>query len=541
MCYPGVSGLRGVDIRLEGCLASTQPHCSGTNAGSHHFGCLLPVIIGTSQRIETTRTAVLFRTLSDPTVRRLSGLDAGFLSLELAEQPMQCIAIGVLRCSGNGSLSFQDLRAHVAARLGALPALRWRVVPVPLGLAQPVFVDDLRFNLDDHLFHAVLPAPGGVEELDAACAQLASRHLDRDRPLWRMTLVDGLADGRQALVLEIHHALMDGAAIRTTLTRIFGPVAPALSPRSGRPGRMPTPGQLIASGLAHDARTLARLPDLIGREMRARVAVRRRQAHTAAQMLKSDVDAPPSHLNDGFTPERRFARAALPLETVRAVKDAARVTVNDVALAVVGGALRGYLQVRGAASERSLAAFVPVGMTEFTTTPRAEGNRFSWLATSLSTDVADPWERLRRIGAATAEAKACLHLASRKLMADRLECFPPMLMDFAVRQHQRARRRTGRRRCKIGEDVVVSNLRGSPTPWQLGSAVVEEMYLAGPPNGDTGVTIALWDYAGQLLFGILAFADLIDDPQELAAGLSRSLEELLSGAWMKSTNPNRRA
>lgn len=451
-----------------------------------------------------------FRTLSDPPVRRLSGLDAGFLSLELAEQPMQCIAIGILRRSVEDSLSLQDLRAHLAARLGTLPAFRWRLVTVPLGLAQPVFIEDSRFNLDDHLSHAVLPAPGGVEELDAACAGLASRHLNRNRPLWRMTLVDGLAGGRQALVLEIHHALMDGAAIRTTLTRIFGPAQPALAPPSGRPGRMPTPGQLIASGLAHDARTLARLPGLIARERQAKVAAQRRQ---------------PSSLNDGFTSQRRFARAALPLPTVRAVKDAAGVTVNDVALALVAGALRGYLGVRGAAPERSLAAFVPVGMTECTTAPRGEGNRFSWLATSLSTDVADPWERLKRIGAATAEAKACLDLASRKLMADRLECFPPMLMNPLVRRHQRARRRSGKRRGKIGEDIVVSNLRGSPTPWRLGSAVVEEMYLAGPPNGDIGVTFALWDYAGQLLFGILSFADLIDDPQELAIGLSRSLEE----------------
>ena len=469
-----------------------------------------------------------FRTFSNPTVRRLSGLDAGFFSLETAEQPMQCIAIGVLRGNISGPLSLQDLRRHLTARLGALPAFRWRVLAVPFGLAQPVFVPDARFDLDDHLFCAVLPEPGGPAELDAACAQLASQRLDRDRPLWRMTLVDGLADGRQALVLEIHHALMDGVAIRTTLTRIFAPVQPAVSQPSGRSSRMPTSRQLVASGLAHDARTLTRLPDLIGRARRARVTVRRRQTEAAVAVPKGGVDTPT--MNYGFTSERRFARAALPLETVRAVKDAAGVTVNDVALALVGGALRGCLAARGALPDRPLIAFVPVGMAEPQATSRAEGNRFAWLTTSLGTDVADPWERLQRVSAVTAEAKVCLDLAGRELMTDWIECFPPTLIAPLVRRAQKARRRPGKRRGRIGENVVVSNLRGPAAPWQLGSAVVEEMYLAAPPNGDKGVTFALWDYAGQLLFGILAFADLIDDPRELAVGLSRSLEELLTAA-----------
>ncbi len=474
------------------------------------------------------------RNSSDSIVRRLSGLDAGFLSLEMVEQPMHCIGLGVLRAGVSGPLTLADLRKHLSARLDQLPAFRWRVVPVPLGLAQPVLIEDPHFDLDDHLSQVALPAPGGPEELGAACARLASQHLDRDRPLWRITLINGLADGRQAVVLEIHHALMDGVALRTTLARIFSEEQPALGPLSRRPTRMPGRPQLIAAGVVHHARALARLPALIARTRRAATAVRLRQAAAAVKVPKAGVDTPLSAINLGGTPERRVTRVALPLKTVLAVKDAAGVTVNDVALALVSGALRGYLHARGALPERPLVAFVPAGMEEPGGAARATGNRVARLTTSLATDVADPWERLLRISAVTAEAKACLDLAGRELMINWLEHFPPMLMGPLLRRSHRAMRRPGKRRIRLDENVVVSNLRGPPAPWQLGSAVVEEMYLFGPPNSAVGVNISLWDYAGRLLFGILSFADLVEDPGELARRLSCSLEELVAAAEKKA-------
>ncbi|MGH3826272.1 MAG: wax ester/triacylglycerol synthase family O-acyltransferase [Pseudonocardiaceae bacterium] len=469
-----------------------------------------------------------FRSPSDPTVRRLSGLDAGFLSLEMSEQPMQNIALGMLRAGTGGPLTFADLRRHLAAKLDKLPPLRCRVVPLPLGVAHPVFVDDPRFDLADHLHHAALPEPGGPEELGAACAQLASQFLDRDRPLWRITLIDGLADGRQAILLEIHHALMDGFAIRTTLARIFS--GEEVSQPPCRPARLPGRMRLVTSALAHDVRALARLPELAGRTRRAAVAVRQRQARAAVRVPKAGVDTPLSVINQGFTPERRFAWVSLPLESLLTVKKIACATVNDVALTLVGGALRGYLQARGALPDRPLVANVPVGMDEPEATPRAEGNRFSCLTTSLATDVADPWERLRRISAVTAESKACLDLMGREMLLDWLEYFPPMLISPMLRHSQVARRRAGKRAAKLDANVVVSNLRGPPVPWRLGSTVVEEMYLAGPPNNGVGVNFALWDYAGRLLFGILSFADSVEDPGELAVRLSHSLDELVAAA-----------
>lgn len=470
-----------------------------------------------------------FQTSSDSTVR-LGGLDAGFLSLEMSEQPMHCIALGMLRAGIGGPLSLDDLRRHLAARLDQLPAFRWRVVPVPLSLANPVFVEDPHFDLGDHLCRAVLPEPGGPAELGAACARLASKRLDRGRPLWRITLIDGLADGRQAMVLEIHHALMDGFVTRTTLARIFSGEQRTASAPSWQPCPMPGPVRLVTGALAHDVRALAGLPELVGRTRRATVAVRRRRADATVRVPRAGVDPPLSAINEGFTPERRFARAALPLDDVLTVKDVAGVTVNDVALTLVGGALRGYLHARGALPDRPLVASVPVAMDEPGDTPRVVGNRFTRLITSLATDVADPWERLQRISEVTAEAKACLDIEGRELMVDWLEYFPPMLVGPLARRGQAVRRRPGKRRVGLGANVVVSNLRGPSVPWQLGSTVVEEMYLVGPPSSGIGVNFALWDYAGRLLFGILSFADSVEDPDELAVRLSQCLEELVAAA-----------
>lgn len=464
---------------------------------------------------------------SGPSVRRLSGLAAMFLSLEMFEEPWQVITLGLLRAGTDGPLALEDLHRHLTSRVDQIPAFRCRVVPVPLGLAHPVWVEDPGFNLGKHLRHAVLPDPGGPEELDTVCGQLASQRLDRGLPLWRITLVDGLPDGRQAMVLEVHHALMDAFAIRTTLARIFSAEEPAASLLPWQAARMPGRMRLVTSALAHDARTLARLPELVGRMRSATVAVRQRQAGAAVRVPEAGA-APVAVINQGVTPQRRFARASLRLDKVLAVKDVAGVTVNDVALALVGGALRGYLQARGALPDRPLLAFVPVGMEGPGALPRADGNRVSGLTTSLATDVADPWERLQSIGAVTAEAKACLDLGGRELAGDWLECIPPVVAAVMVRRGQAARRRSGKRRVGLDANVVVSNLRGSSVPWQLGSTVVEEMYLVGPPNG--GLNVTLWDYAGRLLFGILSVADSVENPGELAVRLSRSLDELVAAA-----------
>src|SRR5207244_622685 len=240
----------------------------------------------------------------------------GFRVLELPEQPMQTVVLALLRPGPEGPVQVEGVQRHMAARLHELPAFRWRVVPVPLGLSHPLFVEDPDFDLARHVRHAVLPEPGGEGELDALCARLAEQRLDRGRPLWRVTLVDGLASGRQAIVLEIHHALMAGFAPLATLARIFpasgdpagdpdgspdgspaggrdGQPGDARHPAPGdgwRPGRVPGGVRLVAGAVGHQARVLVRLPGLVTATRRGAAAVRRRRSEAAVTAPDAGVD-----------------------------------------------------------------------------------------------------------------------------------------------------------------------------------------------------------------------------------------------------------
>jgi WS/DGAT/MGAT family acyltransferase len=466
-------------------------------------------------------------------MRRLNGQDDGFLLLELPEQPMQTMVLAIVRPGSPGPVRVEDVVRHMAARLHELPAFRWRVVPVPLGLSHPLFVEDPGFDVARHVRHAVLPEPGGDADLDGLCARLTEQRLDRSRPLWQMTLVDGLAGDRQAIVLEIHHALMDGFATLATLARIFSVPSEDVESNAGDgwcPDRVPGGVRLVAGALGYQARVLAGLPRLVGKTRRGAAAVKQRRSQAAVKAPEPGVDTPLSAINQGFTADRRYARTWLPLEDVKRVKEAAGVTVNDVVLGVAAGALRSYLEARDELPDRPLVASVPVGMEGRGAPARAAGNRFSRLATSLATDVADPWTRLRTIAAVTREAKECLDLGGRELLPEWLEHLPPLLGDPAVRRMWAARRNPGKAPAKLDANVVISNIRGPSEPWQFGSAVVEEMYITGPPNGGVGVTIVAWDYAGRLLLGLLSFADSVEDPGELAAGLRHSLAELVKAA-----------
>jgi WS/DGAT/MGAT family acyltransferase len=215
------------------------------------------------------------------------------------------------------------------------------------------------------------------------------------------------------------------------------------------------------------------------------------------------------------------------LADVRKVKESADATVNDVALAMVAGALRRYLVARNDLPEQPLVANVPVSMDGPGPSGRVSGNRVTHLLTTLATDVVDPWERLTLIREVTRESKTRLQLSSPELLNDWLEIFPPFAMSAAIRRNQR-RRQQGRD--GLDANVVVSNMRGPAEPWMFGPAVAEELYMTGPPFAGMGTVILLWDYAGKLRFGILSTADSVDDSTELVEGLRVSLRELVDRA-----------
>jgi diacylglycerol O-acyltransferase len=482
-------------------------------------------------------------------MHRISGEDAAFFSLELPMQPISILVLIVLRpaVDADGTVvpvTLEYLSRHMADRLDELPGFRWRLQPVPFGLNQPVFIEDPDFVLANHLGEHALPAPGGDDQLDRFCAALAERPLDRRRPLWELSLVNGLADDRQALVLRIHHGLADGVAVLTTLTRILASEEAEPTDRCRerppaslrwRPEPVPTPSRLLLDALRDHGRAIQRLPALIGRSRRSLSALRASRPSRQVVVPQTGRDAPASSINQAFTIDRRFSHTSLALADVKLVKDAAGVSLNDVALGLVAGSLRSYLEARHDLPTRSLIATVPLGMQEPGDLVRTVGNRFSALTTSLATDIADPWERLQVISAVTAESKRAIALFDPGLLGDWLNYSLPVVVDRLVARYNRQRHANP---AKLTVNVVVSNLRGLAPGQSLGSATVEEMYITGPPNNGVGTNITLWDYEDRLCFGILCFADSVAEPRELAEGLHTSLAQLVRLAKARTAGPS---
>lgn len=462
-------------------------------------------------------------------MHRLSGADAGFLYLELPSQPMHSVTLMLLHPESEGAppTTLEDVRRHLLAALPGVPCLRWRVKDVPLGLHHPVVYVDPDFDIDRHLFALTLPPPGAPEELDRCVAGLAEVCLDRGKPLWQVTLIDGLDDGRQALAIQVHHCLMDGAALLGSFGLVCSeePAAPSqdLEPAERVPGAL----RLLAGAFVDGLKALPRLPGLLARSVRGAKAVEDRKKSSPVRVPAPVADSPICSVNAGSGPGRHLARTMLPLADVRLVKAAAGVTVNDVAITLCGGALRSYLEAKGDLPTRPLVASVPVGIEGPGAAPRTSGNQWAILATTTGTDIADPWQRLEWVASVTTEAKTQLRVFGPELLRDWLEFFPAWMSIPAVRRHQI---KLARRPEKVGCNVTVSNLRGPRQQWRLGPAVVDEFYFTGPPSDRLGVVFVLIDQGERLAFSIQSVAGSVDDPETLAAGLHLALRDLVKAA-----------
>jgi len=464
-------------------------------------------------------------------MRRLGGLDSGFLNMELPNQPTNTMALGVLRpaMGADGSpdlITLDYVREHMARRLGELPSFRWRVEPVPGKIHHPVYIEDPDFDLDYHLHETTVDAPGGRDEVDALFAGLAEHRLDRRHPLWQIWLVHGLADGRQAVIVKVNHCMMDGVGALTTFSRIFSGTdhVVARPPEAWHPEPVPGATRLVLDALGDHARSLGRLVAIARKTRRNLKALKAYEATAPIRVPKPTKDTSPCSFNDAFTARRAYSRTELALADVRLVKDAAGVTINDVALATVAGAARGYLLARHDLPDRPLTVSIPIGFDPDDDPTRQFGNRFASMTSTLATDIADPWERLQVISRVTAESRRAVDVLGPELMPDWLEFFPPFVAERAMRSHNRSRRQ---HRETADVNILVSNLRGPTERWHFGTAEVEGLNLSGPPTNGVGSNVMLWSYADHLILANLSFADSLEAPHELSDRFHDALAELV--------------
>lgn len=460
-------------------------------------------------------------------MERLSGLDATFLYNETPTLHMHTLKLAVLEPPVGGSFPARELvRDEIAERIHLLPPFRRRVVEVPLRFHHPVWIEDPDFDLDRHIHLVQVAAPGGRAELDATVSELASHPLDRRRPLWDLYVLDGLEGGRIGVLVKIHHAAADGVAATQLLanvmsSRIDEASAPPPTER-WRSEAIPSSLRLLLDALIDHLAQLRRLPALVAstvRRTRAAAAARRAATVTPPRPI---LDTPRTRLGGSLTPRRSFATADLSLVEAKRVKDAFGVTLNDVVLAVVAGAVRAWLHATDALPAMPLVAGVPVSSDSADAT-RLGGNKVSNLFTSLATDVADPIDRLRAIHEVTAVAKVVHNVLGADLMQDWVEYTPPAPYSWFMRAYGRLGAADWHR---PPINLIVSNVPGPREPLFAAGARLTGIWSVGPILEGVGLNVTVWSYLDQLHVGVLACPDLAGDAAALTSRLGDALAEL---------------
>lgn len=459
-------------------------------------------------------------------MERLSGQDAAFLALETSTTHLHLAATAVFDPSTvPGGYSFETVREVVGTRLSSVPALRRRLVEVPLGLQHPLWADDTDLDLDHHVRRAALPSPGGAAELVAFAAEVASRPLDRRRPLWELHVVEGLAEAMFAVVMKAHHAMLDGASAASLALSLLdlepaaaGP-APVDQPVEAEP--VPSDLELVADAMASLGDQLVAVADALKPTLEAaRQLWERRWAGKAS--LPGLFSGPRTSLNVTVTPWRRVAFAQLPLGEVKRVKTAFGTTVNDVVLALCSAALRTYLHERGEKPDSDLVAMVPVSVRS-DDEEASFGNRLSYLLVSLATTVDDPVERLAAVHDGAARAKGADRTNTDDLLGRWAAVAVPALAAPTARLVSRLRLMEW---VRPPFNVTISSLHGPSFPLYLAGAPMTALYPMGPLLDGVGLNVTVISYLDRLNVGIVADRKAVPDVDRIARRLSDALDEL---------------
>jgi diacylglycerol O-acyltransferase len=471
---------------------------------------------------------------------RLSGLDASFLYLETPAQLMHVCGVIVLDPSTMpDGYSFDRLRAQIDSSVGNVPEFTRRLRTVPLGLDHPIWVHDKHFDIDRHVHRLALPAPGGYGELTELTGHLAGLPLDRSRPLWEMWVIEGYEDDKVVVFSKMHHATVDGVSGSNLISHLCSleadapPIALAGAPKYGRePRKRELFGRALVSTMTRPlnaVRLVTPSAQLITK------TVGRARAGTA---MAAPFSAPRTSFNGTITGHRAIALANMDIEDIRQIKNATGTTVNDVVLAVAGGALRSYLLDRDELPANSLLATVPVSVRA--SSKRSTGaNKVSALFAKLGTDTEDPLERLRDMAERNKNAKEHHQAISADSLQDWAEFAAPRTFGLAVRAYAGLKLPE---KHPVVHNLVISNVPGPPVPLYFMGAEILALFPLGPVFHGAGLNITVMSNNGQMHVGIIACKESMPDVDDLVQRFPGELALLKAAVVAQQTpTPIRRA
>ncbi len=450
-------------------------------------------------------------------MNHLSGLDATFLHLETPEMPMHVGSLNVLDLpEGYKGDFYEDAKAFMAGRIHLADVFTRKLALMPFDLSNPVWVQDEDIDLDYHVRHITLPKPGTNRQLQQYVARLHSTLIDRSRPMWEFFIIDGLQSGQVALYTKVHHAGIDGQAGVALGKAIFD-----LAPQ-GRTVRPPRPrtrsnnyqlgmAELASAALRNTAQQyvkLFKMAPAIGRLL-SNLAKPQEQAaekdvKTASK--KFNILAPRTPFNVSITNQRTFAGRTIPLAETKAIARHFGVTLNDVVMGTVAGALRHYLKDGNELPDKSLVAGVPVSLRE--AGDETANNQASMILVGLATDIKDPVARLKAISASSTQSKSTMN----KFKAVILDDFPMFAAPWLVSGVSSMFGRSGLVNViPPVANVAISNVAGAPFPMYFAGALVTCYYPVSIASHGMALNVTVQSYNGRMDYGLIACRRAVPD------------------------------
>ena len=456
----------------------------------------------------------------------MSPIDSSFLHIENDVTPMH---IGGVSIFAGPPPPLGELRAMVAGKLSLVPRYRQKVRMVPLAAGPPIWVDDAHFSLDYHLRHTAVPPPGTEEQLRQMAARVFSQALDRNKPLWELWIVEGLADGRWALLSKVHHCMVDGVAATDLMSVMFSDeTAPAgahtaLAEHEWSPAPEPSGIDVLVRTALRRASPAGQL-EALQRALRAPRETLRGLGELLGATLAASSSLRPvaaSSLTGPIGPHRRWSWASVRLSDVKAIRAELGGTVNDVVLTVIANGFSDLLESRGErlAEDSVVRTMVPVSVRR-----RGErgvyNNRVSAVFASLPVGLTSPAQRLERIRAEMDGIKQSKQAVAGDVLSSLSGFAPPLLLALGSRLVTLSPR--------LNMHTATTNVPGPQQPVQTLGRRLLESYPFVPVVGSIQIVVAIFSYDGGLYFGVTGDYDGARDIDVLTAGIERGIDELLA-------------
>ena len=464
-------------------------------------------------------------------------MDASFVALETRNSPMHIGSLLIYNpeTAPGGFVRFKDLLSFYASRMQMSKTMRQRLVRVPFDLDYPYWIEDPDFDLEYHLRHVALPKPGDWRQLCIQAARIFARPLDLTRPPWEFTVIEGLdkvpgvAPGSFAVVTKIHHAAIDGVsgidlieALHTT-----DPHAPPPNePDTWEPEEVPNVVTLLGKSWFNSITNPMKQLDVAARAMPG-------VARAIKGLVAKDFDvsremiAPRSRFNVPISPGRVIEGRRVPLSDIKSMRKLDPGSkVNDVFLAIIGGAMRKYLLAKNDLPETTLTAMAPISVRS-SGEKGDMGNQVAAMVAPLGTHIADPVERLKFCHDRTKNSKAMTEALGARNMTEMSKVSPALFMALGAQLYTRMGLAN---RIAPAVSTVVTNVPGPPVPIYSAGARLESMMGLVCLTDGMGLGHVVQSYVDEATITITADRKLLPDPEFYSQCIQDSFDELLGAA-----------